>query len=215
MVEEEAECDEPLAPDREPEIPGWYRVVAAAIGSALLLLPLAYIIRYSLNPSHFASPAALGLGQLILAGTLILLAAITPWRALGLRIRKVGIFEFDRVIRTQANEHAEELTEIRERIDELEHTARGMDDTSGIADHLDALDLRPLLVKFLKQFRPRAFSPLRIQRWGSRQDGYAKFGTSGVGTIRRVLQRLVSEGSVTTGVSRLGNTLYRISDRED
>ena len=212
MEEELADIDQPLAPDKEPEIPGWYRVVAAAIGSALLMLPLAYILRYSLDPSHFVSPAALGLGQLILAGTFILLAAITPWRALGLRIRKVGIFEFDRVIRTQASEHAEELTEIRERIDELEHTARGMDDTSGIADHLDDLDLRPLLVKFLKQFRPRAFSPLRIQRWGSRQAGYAKFGTSGVGAIRRVLQRLVSEGSVTTGVSRLGNTIYRLPD---
>jgi hypothetical protein len=212
VKEELAESDQPLAPGYEPEIPRWYRVVAAAIGLALLLLPLAYLLRYSLDPSHFVSPAALGLGQLILAGTFILLAAITPWRSLGLRLRKVGIFEFDRVIRTQASEHAEELTEIRERLNELEYTARGMDGTSGIADHLEDLDLRPLLVKFLTEYRPRAFSPLRIQRRGSLQPGYAKLGTSSVGAIRRVLQRLVSEGSVTTGLSNLGNTLYRISE---
>lgn len=212
MEEELAEGDQPLASGNEPEIPRWYRVVAAVIGSALLLLPLAYILRYSLNPSRFVSPAALGLGQLVLAGTFILLAAITPWRSLGLRLRKVGIFEFDRVIRTQASEHAEELTEIRERLNELEHTARGIDETSRIADDLEDLDLRPLLVKFLTEFRPRAFSPLRIQRWGALQNGYAKFGTSSVGAIRRVLQRLVPEGKVTTGVSRLGSTLYRISE---
>lgn len=212
MEEELAEGDQPLVSGNEPEIPRWYRVVAAAIGSALLLLPLAYILRYSVNPSRFVSPAALGLGQLILAGAFILLAAITPWRSLGLRIRKVGIFEFERVIRTQAGEHAEELTEIRERLDEVECTARGMDGTSGIADHLEDLDLRPILVKFLAEFRPLAFSPLRIQKWGSLQTGYAKFGTSTVGAIRRVLQRLVSEGKVTTGVSRLGSTLYRISE---
>lgn len=212
MQDELTESDEPLAPDTEARIPRWYRVVAIAVGLALLLPPLAYMVRYSLKPSGFASPSTLGLGQLILAGAFILLAAITPWSSLGLRIRKVGILEFDRVIRTQASEHAEELTEIRERLSELEHTARGMDETSGISDHLEDLDLRPLLVSFLKQYRPRAFSPLRIQRWGALQPGYTKFGTSGVGAIRRVLQRLVSEGYITTSVSTLGNTLYRISD---
>lgn len=205
--------EEPLAADDGSfEIPTWFRWVAAALSLALIVPSIVFVVRYSLAPAQFVSPTELGITQLILAGTVILLFALAPWKALGLRLRKVGFLEFDRVISGQAAEHAQELTELRTRLDEMETKVRGMDEISSISEHLEDVELIPVIVKFLEQHRPRAFSPLRIRDWGSRQPGYERLAHAKLASIRRVLQKLVSEGRAATRVSRMGNTLYKVAD---
>jgi hypothetical protein len=205
--------EEPLVADNASfEVPTWFRWVASAVALVLIIPSILFIVRYSLTPDQFVSPTELGVIQLILAGTVILLFALAPWKALGLRLRRVGFLEFDRVISGQAAEHAQELTELRTRLDEMETKVRGMDEISSISEHLEDVELLPLLVRFLEQHRPTAFSPLRIRDWGSRQPGYEKLAHSKLSSIRRMLQKLVSEGGAATRVSRMGNTLYKVAD---
>ncbi len=203
----------PLTPrDNGLNVPIWFRLVAAVLALAMVVPSIALYVRYVIDPARNASPAELGTGNLILAGILILIFALTPWKTLGLRVHKVGFLEFERVVTRQASEHAEELTELRTRIDEMELHVRGIDDLTPIREHLEDLELYPLLSKFLADFAPTAYSPIRIREWGSRQHGYEKLSSYKISEIRRVLQKLVAEGRAATRVSRLGSTLYKVAD---
>jgi len=182
--------------------------------AALLVLSVSAMLMWSYiqNPQYRASPQELQLGNLILAAFAILILAIVPWYKLGLRIRKIGALEFDRVVSTQANEYAEEFSELRTRIVELEAMVQGLDEISETSKYFAAQTLRPLVSDFLKAFQPTAYSPLRIREWGSRQSGFEHLADFEQGMIRRVLQDLVAEGQVATRVSQLGNTLYKAID---
>jgi hypothetical protein len=213
MASERPLSEEPLVSDQRAfDIPVWFRWAASIVAFALIVLPTIVIVRYSITPERFVSPTDLGLTPLILAGAAILLAALAPWKALGLRIRKIGPLELEQVVTTQATEHAEEFTELRARIEELETKARRADEISPITEHLEDVELYPLLTKFLEEFRPTPFSPIRIRDWGSRQPGYEKLAHFKQGAIRRVLQKLVTEGKAATRLGRLGNTLYKVKD---
>lgn len=205
--------DQPLVDDGAPfEVPTWFRWVSAVLALGLIVPSTIFIVRYSLAPTQYVSPTTLGVVQLILAGTLILLFALAPWRALGLRIRKVGFVEFERVLSGQANENALEFTELRTRIEELEAKIRGLDDVSSISEHFEDVELLPLLSKLLDENKPTALAPLKIREWGSRQPGYEKLAQTRLASIRRILRKLVSEGRASTRVSQLGNTLYKAAD---
>lgn len=213
MQFEKPDDEEPLIENGSTfELPVWFRWATSTLALALIVPSTIFIIRYSLDPERFVSPSDLGVVQLILSGTLLLLFAMAPWKTLGLRIRKVGFLEFDRVISGQAAEHAQEMAELRTRIDEMESTVRGLNEIASITESFEDAELVPLLTKFLKQHRPTAYSPLRIRDWGSRQPGYEKLADAKLTSIRRVLQKLVAEGKVVTRVSRMGSTLYKIED---
>lgn len=113
---------------------------------------------------------------------------------------------------TQATAFAEEFAELRVRIDELEGKLRGVDEISPISESLATPTLRPLVTEFLEKFQPTPYSPLRIQEWGGRQQGFERLKDYDLAMIRHVLQSLVAEGAVATRVSRLGNTLYKVAD---
>jgi hypothetical protein len=87
-----------------------------------------------------------------------------------------------------------------------------LDNLSTIKKGLVSPELEPLILKFLEEFEPIAYSPLKISKWGARQPGFEKLAEYKQGEIRTVLQNLVAEGRVATRVSRLGNTLYKTSD---
>lgn len=48
-----------------------------------------------------------------------------------------GFLEFDRVVSGQAAEHAQELTELRTRLDEMESKVRGMGEISATSEHFE------------------------------------------------------------------------------
>ena len=192
-------------------VPGWLRLVGIALACMLWAPAAIFLWNYwhGLAPSKAA--ADLGLYKLLIAGTTVMLVSLAPWNSLKLRLRKVGFVEFERVMNKQADEHVKEFAELRTRLEELEGRVRAQDSVGPISEHLAQVDLQPLLVKFLEEFRPKAFSPVRIQQWGGRQPGYEKFASYSQAAIRIVLQGLVPSGKVVVRVSRLGNTLYRIA----
>jgi hypothetical protein len=191
------------------DFPFWFRCSAIALAALLMVPSLAWMQATMHAPSKEAGPVDFGVAHLLIAGALIALLAITPLSRLGIRIRKVGVVEFERVINTQAKEHAAELAELYSRIEELETSIRRLDSVAPISEYFSELDLRPLLEKFLSQHQPRAFSPLRIQQWGGAQPNFEKLGSSSQSAIRAVLQKMVQAGTATTVVSKLGKTLYR------
>jgi hypothetical protein len=175
----------------------------------------------------------LGLTTLMIAGTILTLFALAPWKSMGLSLRKLGFIEFEQVINAQAKERITDFTELRNRIEKLEGSmGNSINSAAGVAASKDnapspdasradtaepstmdrAQDkLGPLLVQFLRQYRTYAFSPARIQKWGSQRPGYETFGTQSASKIRQALQQLVLTGDVTTRVSQHGNTLYKAS----
>lgn len=131
---------------------------------------------------------------------------------MGFTVKKIGFLELEKVLSVQADELAEELTEIRNRIAEIERHANWLDETSSIREALAEHELRPLLTVFLTKFSPKAFSPMKIRELGSAIDGFESLSSFDQGEIRAVLQSMVSEGEASTTISRMGNTLYRIND---
>lgn len=193
-------------------LPGWVKGVVGLAALLVLSASLFLIWKYLSAPNEFASPKELQLTNLIMFSFAVLILVLVPWQKLGIRIRKIGSVEFERVVSAQAKEHVEEFAELRARIEELEGKVRGLDEVAPLSENFTAQELRPLILKFLDEHQPLAYSPLRIYKWGARQPGFEEFGKYSQGAIRTVLQNLVLEGKASTRVSRLGNTLYTIVD---
>ncbi|WP_325892988.1 hypothetical protein [Grimontia sp. NTOU-MAR1] len=70
--------------------------------------------------------------------------------------------------------------------------------------------LKELLLKFLKRYSRWAFSPLRVQKWGSRQPGFESFDLYSVNEIREKLEEMLSDSLLEERQSKKGNKLYRI-----
>ncbi len=211
---ENNESKEELISEGEPiqGLPRWVQVVIGLSATTVLCVSVFLMWKYIDDPKSYASPKELQLSNLLIFSLSVLLFILVPWGKLGIRIRKIGSVEFDRVVSGQAREHAEEFAELRARIEELEGRVRGMDEVATISETFATPELRPLILKFLNDFQPNAYSPLRIKKWGSRQPGFEKLADYSQGLIRTVLQGLVAEGRVATRVSKLGNTLYKIAD---
>lgn len=75
---------------------------------------------------------------------------------------------------------------------------------------LSSQSLRTLLIQFLKSYSKWAFSPLRIQKWGSKQAGYEKLAMFSTNHIRRELEVLLAENILAESTSKKGNRLFRI-----
>lgn len=211
---EDFESNEELISEGEPiqGLPKWIKIITASICIIILSTSVFLMWKYVEAPQQYASPKELQLVNLIIFSLSILILVLVPWNKMGIRIRKIGTVEFDRVVSGQARENAEEFAELRARIEELEGRTDGMDEINSITEHFSGIELRPLLLKFLKSYEPKAYSPLKIYKWGSRQSGFEKLSNHSQGMIRKILQNLVVDGEVSTRVSRLGNTLYKIKD---
>jgi hypothetical protein len=202
--------DEPVLGGAAPSLPLSFKILVSIVVAVVLVPVLVLIWQYIHDPQSAASPKELGLSGLIIFCLSALILVWVPWDRLGLTVKKIGGFEFERVVTGQAQEHVEEIAELHSRIAELEGKVGGLDELGPIGDHFAGTELRPLLLKFLEMHRPTAFSPVKIKRWGSSQPGFEKLANYSQGQIRRTLQQLVLEDKVATAVSRLGNTLYRI-----
>ncbi|USI27891.1 nuclease-related domain-containing protein [Alteromonas macleodii] len=76
--------------------------------------------------------------------------------------------------------------------------------------NLSSQSLRSLLIQFLRSHSKWAFSPLRIQKWGSKQTGYEKLAIFTTNDIRRELEALLAENVLVESTSKKGNRLFRI-----
>jgi hypothetical protein len=67
-----------------------------------------------------------------------------------------------------------------------------------------------LLIHFLAKYPKTAFSPWRIQTWGSQREGFNRLAQYSKVAIRQSLDRLLAGGKLETALSRKGNTLYKL-----
>ena len=70
-----------------------------------------------------------------------------------------------------------------------------------------------LLIRFFNAHRGTFFSVPRIKAWGSRQEDFKALQKFTPQQIREEIFAMVAENTLTTALSRRGNTLYGISRR--
>lgn len=203
--------EKPLSQFDTLVLPPWYRRVFGLMSGLVSLICGGLYVAYIASPQGIPSPSDLQLGSVFIFSSAIFLLLTTPWAELGLRINKIGPIEFERVINAQNREHIEEISELRQLLNEVDAKVRGLDEVSSLSETMAPVDLRPLITDFLRQHPATPYSPLRIQKWGAKQRGFEKLSIYSLSNVRKVLQDMAAEGLLETAVSKMGNTLFRIA----
>jgi hypothetical protein len=171
---------------------------------------LVLIVKYGLKAD--VKPSELGLGTALifcLAGVALVLI---PWDLLGLRLKKFGPLEFERVINTQKKEQSESLAHLQEQIDELKRAAGTKLAVESVATPAvtPRVDLPVLLKRFFGNYPRRFFSPFTIKSWGGRQPKFQELAFFEKEDITQALLSMLAKNEVQTKISKKGNTLYGI-----
>lgn len=117
------------------------------------------------------SPKDLSTTNLFIFSISALVIVWTPWANLVVKITKIGGIEFKDIVEKQASEHAEEISDLIDRIELLESRIRQGDSLISFVEQADEPELRKELLSFLKAYSQWSFSPSRIKAWGlNKQD---------------------------------------------
>lgn len=193
------------------EIPPTFKWGVAIVSFILIAFSAYYFYSYLAFPTEFVPPKDLGLIPLVVFSVTAIFLVFAPWRKLGVRITKIGGIEFEQIVAVQASEHAEEIAYLQDRIEALETKIRKLDESTELSENFEEPKLREELEHFLTKYQKWAFSPSRIRAWGSKQQGFSSLASYEHPFIRSTLQKMVSDGTLETRISRKGNTLYRIA----
>ena len=204
------DTEESITTDSPFYIPLKLRVIFTLLSSVLIVIYCTFLAFYIKFPDSYIPPSDLGINSILSFSLLILFLIWIPWEELGIRIKKIGGIEFQQIIDEQANERSHDIGYLTEQFEELEEKISEINNINFKAKPDLTKELRPLLIKFLSQYDSWAFSPLRIKNWGGKQPGFSEFENVDTQTIKRELQKMVSEELIDTAVSKKGNTLYRI-----
>lgn len=188
----------------------WLKITITVMCIGLIVFIGFYTHKYINAPKELASPRDLGLSGIFLFTVSALLLAWLPWDKLGIRIHKIGGIEFKEIVQSQANEHAEEIRYLEDRIETLENKVRNSSEGADVLESFTEPKLRELLLSFLTKYKEWAFSPSRIRVWGAKQQGFSELSQYEHPFIRSTLQKMVVENVLETRISKKGNTLYRV-----
>jgi hypothetical protein len=216
-------ADEDEAPDLveagDQVIPKTLQVGLGVILVVFILAALAWLVRYAyLHPE--TNPTHLRLHEAIVFAIALLVLIVFPWNKLGLRVKKVGWLEFERVVSVQKKEHAQGLVLLDKRFAELEQRFQGRasGQNSGASNPAQVQigrageELQELLLSFLRKYPSYYFNAPRIRNWGSQQPGFRQLEKYSTILITQELHRLLGRGQITTKISRRsGTTLYKIA----
>ncbi|MDO5970238.1 hypothetical protein Q4Q35_10505 [Flavivirga aquimarina] len=72
------------------------------------------------------------------------------------------------------------------------------------------IELEDDILRFLETYSKWYFSPLRIQKWGSKQSGFESLSQYDTYSIKTELQSLLNQGKLKTAKSQKGNTIYKL-----
>ena len=75
---------------------------------------------------------------------------------------------------------------------------------------IEMRNLEDVLMSFLKAYNNWYFSPLRIQKWGGKQQGFEKLSQYDTYTIKEHLEKLLDKGKIKKTTSRQGNLIYKM-----
>jgi hypothetical protein len=187
------------------------RIWGAVLFGVVLLIALGLIAAYLLLKLEHLEPAKLDLVNLVIFCAIGLVVFLLPWEDYQVNVKKLGPFEFTRLLSVQAKERESDLKELWEAIEELKTSSdigavngdKGSA-PSGAKVAGEANELERLLEQFLEQHPTTAFNATRIKNKEP-----AQFGNYKPQEIRRALQRMVATERADTRVSRnTGNTLY-------
>jgi hypothetical protein len=192
-------------------VPKWFKTLVVFIVAPIIIGCIYLYVNYILDPNS-AAPDSLGLPTILVFCMAVLFLALFPWKALGLRITKIGPLEVQRVVKTQIHERDEQILEMEKRISDLEGCIRDVHEGLQIGEMIDGHELRDILIDFLSTYAPKAFSPIKIQAWGAKQKGFEKLSEYSLSFVRRTLRQLFLEEVLTTTISKSGNTLYKINN---
>jgi hypothetical protein len=159
---------------------------------------------------YVMDPTKLDLTHLIIFLLLGFALCLLPLEQYKLQIKRIGPVEFEQVLSAQAQEHAEDMHEVRQRIEAIDSVKRGRGSDQG-----DLISRDQKLQDLLKQFLSTnkiPFSPSRIARCETQQPNFRELGEYDKDEIRRALQAMVAKREIETVISKRGNTLYRAPD---
>jgi len=208
----------------ENVLPKKLTVWLAIIFGLCALASLALIIFYALRRD--AKPSELNLGTVLIYCLTALVIVLIPWKKLGLRLKKLGFVEFERVIKTQKKEQIVDIVSLQKQIDQLKGIPpigtgpvgeRAVEPMAGtprdVKRNGERESLLGLLQKFLQHYSRYYFSPSRIKFWGATRDGFHELDSYSKEEISQGLQHLLVANKVRTKISKKGNTLYGINPR--
>jgi len=198
------------------------QIVVASILIAVVFLSLAWLVRYAyMNPT--VTPTQLRVHEVIVFAVALLVLVLMPWHRLGLRIKKVGWVEFERIVTVQKKEHAETIASLVDRLSALEAmlpreagvSPDPADATHGITPVQTGeanRQLRDLILTFLKSRPAHYFNAARIRSLARGDERFGTLSDHPSVLLNQELQRLLAAGLVRTRISRRsGDTLYRIA----
>lgn len=205
------------------------RLMSITFFGFLLFITMETFIYY-LGGSAF-DPEKVNLESLIIFSVAGIALVLIPWDKYGLVIKKVGPVEFDQVLSGQAEEHIQEITELRKQIrilseaqDRLAHEAGLKHETdqsmstsyAAVADtpssgqsNQDFGKLHQMILTFLSRNPTTSYSPLSVLNRGQEEPDLADLRHFKVQQVRTALQALVAGDELVTKISRTGKTLYR------
>jgi len=196
------------------EIPKGIKIGITVIGVSILVSILAlYLYVIICNPKNIGLENLEFSALLIFFFTLILIVQL-PYKKMGVRITKIGILELTGIVQEQNQDKSEDIADLQTKINELELRLNTIDTTNIDRDALEGKqqrNLEELLIKFLSEYSSWAFSPLRIQAWGSKQKGFEELANCTIIQIKRKLRELLAKEIVSTRLSKKGSTLYIIN----
>jgi hypothetical protein len=82
--------------------------------------------------------------------------------------------------------------------------------TKAIHEFMNPSALEEDLIKFLTNYSNWYFSPLRIVKWGGRQNDYKMFSNYSSAEVSSVLKKLEDKGVIKMTLSQKGNPIYKI-----
>jgi len=190
------------------------RLWGAALFGIILIAALSLIAAYLVSGTTHLEPAKLDLVNLVIFCSLGLVLCLLPWEGYQVNVKKIGPFQFTKLLSAQAKERESELTEVWEAIEELKKArspVAGKDEKTEVPfvsnEPEEASELEKLLGEFLEAYPTTAFSTTRIKSIEPK-----KFKDYKPPEMRRALRKMVASGDADTRVSRkTGNTLYKLN----
>ncbi|HZJ12017.1 MAG TPA: hypothetical protein VFD26_05115 [Methyloceanibacter sp.] len=186
------------------------RIWGAVLFGLVLFFALSLIATYLLFAKPHMEPAKLDLTSLVIFCAVGLVVFLLPWEDYQINVKKLGPFEFTRMLSVQAKERESELRDVWKAIEKLKTTSGtgAMNGEKEAApsggDEAKQKKLETLLTQFLAQHPTTAFNATRIKNKESTQ-----FDDYGVPDIQRALRKMVAMERVDTRMSRkTGSTLY-------
>lgn len=191
--------------ERHKIMPYWAKILITSLSATIAGLCV-YIYYLHIVGVVATTPSNLSLATIFMFASGVIAVVWTPWDKLGLRVKKVGLFEFEHIVEAQRKDHHEDINHLYKRIRMIEKAL-----SDGQVSEEEAL--RPMIYDLLTKYAGYKFSSVRILRWGSKQSGFEEIGNHDITVIRCALHELVNEDWVTTTVGETGATLYQVRSK--